>query len=187
MQWVTKICEQESWSFWSRANPKKQQWLITDVVGTPVWDEGRGPLNATMLSKLKNTEVKVLKDRVNAFRLKDVITDFNPDILVSFGTWRNVLHDSIIDDDVSARPSQAERVSVQGRQTKIFNVGEDFLVAVSSSVLAQTAATYLTVGQIITCEEMLSEEYVHRCNSGWRLESVSIIIRVVVTWATLAS
>ena len=25
----------------------------------------------------------------------------------------------------SARPSQAERVSVQGRQTKIFNVGED--------------------------------------------------------------
>ena len=103
-------------------------------------------MNATMLSKLKNTEVKVLKDRVNAFRLKDMITDFRPDILVSFGTWRNVLHDSIIDDDVSARPSQAERVSVQGRQTKIFNVGEDFLVAVSFSVLAQTAATYLTVG-----------------------------------------
>ena len=60
-----------------------------------------------MLSKLKNTEVKVLKDRVNAFRLKDVITDFNPDILVSFGTWRNVLHDSIIDDDLSARFCEA--------------------------------------------------------------------------------
>ena len=89
-----------------------------------------------MLSKLKNTEVKVLKDRVNAFSLKDVITDFNPDIVVSFGTWRNVLHDSIIDDDVSARPSQAERVSVQGQQTKIFNVGEDFRVVVTWATLA---------------------------------------------------
>ena len=76
-------------------------------MGTPVWDEGRGPLNATMLSKLKNTEVKVLKDRVNAFRLKDMITDFNPDILAWFGTWRNVLHDYIIDDDVSARFCEA--------------------------------------------------------------------------------
>lgn len=109
-------------------------------------DRKNGPLNYDVVARLRNTHVEVKNERVNAFRLQSVVAEFDPDCVVSFGSWRNVLNDSVVGDKVQVRPSDEERRSIQGRQCKIYNIAPDFLVSFSSAVIAQTKASHLNVG-----------------------------------------
>ena len=124
---------------------RKRHWLVTDVVGSPVQDEN-GPMDSSMIASLRNTTIEVSNEQVNAFRLQSAIEQCKPDCVAAFGTWRNVLNDGCVNENVLAKPTAEQRSSIQGRQCKIFNIPEDFVVSVSTAVLAQSDASLLFVG-----------------------------------------
>ena len=78
---------------------RKRHWLVTDVVGSPVQDEN-GPMDNSMIASLRNTTIEVSNEQVNAFRLQSAIEQCKPDCVAAFGTWRNVLNDGCVNENV---------------------------------------------------------------------------------------
>ena len=108
----------------SPVNSGCQHWIITDVADGP-WRDPAGPLQPV----LGNEKIKVTvhSDFVNALDIRHVVEKYKPDIVVSFGTWRNVLTKSICAKTSTHSPSPQQQHSIQGRQHKVFDYGADFL------------------------------------------------------------
>ena len=127
-----------------------QEWIITDVVGCPMSDVANGPLaqlNGEGPWLSNNIHFTVEKDRVNAFACREMIKKHKPNIIVAFGTWRNVLVAEYCEGmAVDAQPTGKDRKYLQGPQCNVFQIGEEFLQAVASAVLAQSACSFLLVG-----------------------------------------
>ena len=72
------------------------------------------------------------------------------DIVVCFGTWPNVLTDEICQKHNKScpTPGSSRRGRIQGCQKDVFNYPQDFLVAFTHAVMAQTPASFVFVGPI---------------------------------------
>ena len=74
-----------------------QRWVVTDVLEGP-WQDPEGELQRTAML-LQHINVLVLQNRtelVNVFRLQHVVESHGPfDLVVSFGSWPNVLTDDL--------------------------------------------------------------------------------------------
>ena len=124
-----------------------QDWVFTDVVDGP-WKDESGVLR-TVARNLQNVTVKFEDDHVNAFRLQSVMEKYEWfDIVVCFGTWPNVLTDEICQKHNKScpTPGSSRRGRIQGCQKDVFNYPQDFLVAFTNAVMAQTQASFVLVG-----------------------------------------
>ena len=130
---------------------KQQVWTFTDIVGGPSASPN-GPV-APLLETTGSPDVLVCLGQacVNAFDLTECFDNHGePDLIVNFGVWPNVLTDSIcrdkgVDDD-QCKPSHEERRGIQNRQRTVYDDPIDFLVAVVNASIAQSAASFLLVG-----------------------------------------
>ena len=122
-----------------------QRWVVTDVLEGP-WQDPEGELQRTAML-LQHINVLVLQNRtelVNVFRLQHVVESHGPfDLVVSFGSWPNVLTDDLCQH---IRPGRQLRKLIQGNQYCVFNYHADFLVAFTSAVMAQTKASFILIG-----------------------------------------
>ena len=95
-----------------------------------------------------SVHVRVLVESVSVFHLSACLEECKPDLVVSLGSWPNVLTDEICARHTTADffPSGKDRREVQKRQQKVFDDPMDFLVAFTASVIAQTPASFLVLG-----------------------------------------
>jgi hypothetical protein len=106
--------------------------VITDVTDCPSLDAVNGPFKDWI-----DMGFVVTVADVNAFDMGHIIAEHDPDLILSFGTWRNVLPDASKDD----------RMRIQRQQCRAFgNDANDFLCALTFAVLAQSKASFLMVG-----------------------------------------
>ena len=105
-----------------QADEPCQTWIITDVVAGP-WQDPLSELQRTA-SQLQHVNVLVHDEFVNVFRLQPVLESHGPfDLVVSFGSWPNVLTNEICLSvtETSPLPGQERRTKIQSTQKRIFN------------------------------------------------------------------
>ena len=105
-----------------RADEPYQTWIVTDVVAGP-WQDPLSELQRTA-SQLQHVNVLVHDEFVNVFRLQPVLESHGPfDLVVSFGSWSNVLTDEIClgVTESSPVPGKEGREKIQSTQKRIFN------------------------------------------------------------------
>ena len=127
-----------------------QRWVVTDVVPGP-WQDPSGDLQRTAM-RLQHIRALVLQDHtefVNVFRLQHVVESHGPfDLVVSFGSWPNVLTDDLCKAAIESSPLPGYKLRkyIQGNQKRVFNYPQDFLVAFTFAVMAQTKASFILIG-----------------------------------------
>ena len=105
-----------------RADEPYQTWIVTDVVAGP-WQDPLSELQRTA-SQLQHVNVLVHDGFVNVFRLQPVLESHGPfDLVVSFGSWPNVLTNEICLSvtETSPLPGKERRTKIQSTQKRIFN------------------------------------------------------------------
>ena len=89
-----------------------------------------------------------LHGRVNALDMIGAVRHIDPGVVMSFGTWRNILSDQALDDGGYSKHFRATREChnrKSGRQEKVFK-GLEFLTSVVCSVPVQAPnASFLCI------------------------------------------
>ena len=133
---VTKVRKQQR--VFTGTKAQRQKWIFTDVVPGPWSAESKeAPLSGLQLSSI---DVVVEKDQfVNVFRLADILEKHDGiDLVLSFGSWPNVLTDEICESVEQSSPLPGHRrVMIQRLQKQVWNFPDEFLVSFSAAVMAQ--------------------------------------------------
>ena len=127
--------------------PEPQIWHFTDIVNGPYADLTDGPMKD--LPTVGGPVQIQIGPMTSAFHLRKTLEEIQPDLIVSFGSWPNVLTSDICEKLTSSdccRPHDKDRQNVQHRQKKIFDDPPEFLIAFSSAIAAQAATSYMTIG-----------------------------------------
>lgn len=130
-----------------------QVWTFSDIVSGPFESPG-GPVAPLLQSRSESEiQVRLATGRASAFRLTEFLDGHYtgvPDLIVTFGCWRNVLSESICVKSGSTNerymPTRSERQGFEYRQKTIFDDPVDFLTAYLNATIAQTTASVLLVG-----------------------------------------
>ena len=101
----------------------------------------RWPFNASVRS-----------GKTNAFDLAGAVEEeVNPDLVVSFGSWRNILCDKVLNEakcstHAEFRPTKEDKYHIEKRQYAVFSSGQQFMSCMVSSVPVQVPrASFLVV------------------------------------------
>ena len=141
-------------SVFSSCLPRRSRYVLTDRVPGPFKDLDNGPFTDLMVkaqSHKSKVEIIMHDGNVNALCMQDVAKTYQPDLIVGFGTWRNVLTDDICDEcntSHEARPS-VENASnkVQKPQYSVFDDGPELLITMARALMAQSdTASVLQIG-----------------------------------------
>ena len=126
---------------------QRQKWVFTDVVKGPWCD--MSPEAPLSLLPLNSIDVVVEMDAfVNVFRLANILHKHDGiDLVLSYGSWPNVLTDEICEEVLPSSPTPGpRRAMIQRQQKQVWNFPDEFLVSFTAAVMAQTPASFLLVG-----------------------------------------
>ena len=134
-----------------RPEEDQQEWTFSDIVHGP-FEDPSGPV-APLLDKPGPVRVRLESERVSFFRLAEYLHNKGPpepDLIVAFGTWTNVLHRDVCNEsgtsDPAFMPTYADRRGIQDRQKTVYDDPTDFLVSILNATCAQTSTSVLLVG-----------------------------------------
>ena len=120
----------------AKASSKGPERLVSDVANGP-WNQKGGPLDG-----LPN--VQIMPRLVSIFDLREVLENVRPDLVVMFGTWRNVLTRDVLKEGQDG-PTKQQQNEIAKVQYSMFDDGCDFLQTCHAAVLAQTQASVMSV------------------------------------------
>ena len=86
--------------------------------------------------------------KVNGFNIEEAVKEINPDLVVQFGTWRNVHFDDTLNTGGYSRefrPSAEERYKIASRQIDIFQGDEMVTSVLCSGLVHARKASWLNV------------------------------------------
>ena len=115
-------------------------WRPQDVVD--------GPWMCTDPRPFANMDgVFVRQEHVTLFDLREGLTESSPDLVMMFGTWRNVLSDDVLEEQ-NIHPTLEQRRAMNV-QNQIFDDGCEFLATGHAAILAQTRSSLLSIGPTV--------------------------------------
>ena len=86
--------------------------------------------------------------KVNGFNIEEAVKEIDPDLVVQFGTWRNVHDDDTLDRggfSSEFRPSAQERYKIGSRQAAVFKGDEMVTSVLCSGLVHARKASWLNV------------------------------------------
>ena len=112
--------------------------VFSDVVGGPWLDTSDGPHSWLFKSWPFRWpfHATLHQENVNALDMVGAVRQIDPDIVMSFGTWRNIHDDETLDKggySKDFRATELDHYHISRRQSKVFK-GQEFLTCVIRSV-----------------------------------------------------